>query len=60
MPNERLEAAIQKIEATTGKMCMPLRRILMNRVTAQITAECIARGKAQRVTPEMLNRVVDL
>lgn len=58
--NELLEAAIKKVEAKTGQVCRPLRRILMQRVTAQITEECIARGKAQRPTQEMLNRVVDL
>lgn len=60
MNNEKLEAAIKKVEAKTGKMCKPLRRILMQRVTAQMTEECIVRGKAQRPTPEMLNRVIDL
>lgn len=60
MSNEKLEAAIKEIETKSGKMCMPLRRILMNRVTAQMTRECMERGKAQRPTPEMLNRVIDL
>ena len=58
--NEKLEAAIKKIEAKSGKMCIPLRRILMRRVTEQMTAEMRIRNKAQTPTPEMLNRVIDL